>query len=372
MRKALLLLPVFSLLSSHHILLDGENQIQFDHNLSNFKQAIENLESGSQTEVNIVHIGDSHIQADFLTKETRKMFQAQYGNAGRGFVFPYRFAKSWGPLDVKFRTSSLWTHCDVLHPKASCTIGTCGFSIQAQSNATFSISTRKMEVEPAFSKIELWASSAILPSAAAETYSHSQEDKRQFIYLNQASDSIALIASKETTLHGIVLKNERPGVLYHAIGVNGVATNQYQKSQIEEDLPNLNPDLVILSFGTNDSYLSASRFCSNCIVERYKSLINRVKNTTPTANILITAPPSHFRNKQPNNNLLSLNQGLKEMCETEGVAYWDLLTLMGGPEAMREWVKESLARRDYIHFTQKGYALQGQLLFEAIHKTLEK
>lgn len=46
------------------------------------------LQSGQQT-VNIVHIGDSHIQGNMLTAEVRRLLQEKFGNAGRGLVFPY-------------------------------------------------------------------------------------------------------------------------------------------------------------------------------------------------------------------------------------------------------------------------------------------
>jgi hypothetical protein len=39
---------------------------------------------------------------------------------------------------------------------------------------------------------------------------------------------------------------------------------------------------------------------------------------------------------------------------------------MGGKNSILEWQKESLARRDLIHFTKEGYELQGKLLYEAL------
>ena len=49
--------------------------------------------------VRILHIGDSHIQAEFVTNALRAMLQEVYGNAGRGLVSPLRLAGTNQPVD---------------------------------------------------------------------------------------------------------------------------------------------------------------------------------------------------------------------------------------------------------------------------------
>jgi lysophospholipase L1-like esterase len=39
---------------------------------------------------------------------------------------------------------------------------------------------------------------------------------------------------------------------------------------------------------------------------------------------------------------------------------------MGGLESMAKWEQEELAKKDKIHFTNKGYALLGDLFFNAL------
>ena len=45
---------------------------------------------------------------------------------------------------------------------------------------------------------------------------------------------------------------------------------------------------------------------------------------------------------------------------------WDLFDIMGGLGSMRKWEEAGLAKRDKIHFTEKGYELVGDLLFNAL------
>ena len=44
--------------------------------------------------VNILHLGDSHIQAGFLSGQMMSRFQSDFGNAGRGLIVPLKLIKS--------------------------------------------------------------------------------------------------------------------------------------------------------------------------------------------------------------------------------------------------------------------------------------
>jgi len=43
--------------------------------------------------------------------------------------------------------------------------------------------------------------------------------------------------------------------------------------------------------------------------------------------------------------------------------------LMGGYKSMLKWQKAGLANKDRVHFTNKGYVLLGDLMFEALMKS---
>ena len=56
----------------------------------------------------------------------------------------------------------------------------------------------------------------------------------------------------------------------------------------------------------------------------------------------------------------------KACARKNGYAVWDLYEDMGGAGAMKQWKQQGLASGDYVHFTRKGYELQGLWLFEAL------
>ncbi|MDE6109288.1 MAG: hypothetical protein K2F72_03265, partial [Muribaculaceae bacterium] len=59
--------------------------------------------------VRILHIGDSHIQAEGSTSRTRSRMQAKYGSAGRGLTAPFRLAGTNAPMDYSYRSNSSFT-----------------------------------------------------------------------------------------------------------------------------------------------------------------------------------------------------------------------------------------------------------------------
>lgn len=66
------------------------------------------LKEGNWEKVNIVHIGDSHIQADFFTNVVRQELQLYFGDGGYGFTFPYSIAKTNGTRLIKYTTNTEW------------------------------------------------------------------------------------------------------------------------------------------------------------------------------------------------------------------------------------------------------------------------
>ncbi len=68
-------------------------------------RALQNSKTGK---VRIVHIGDSHIQADLFTGKIRKEFHETFGNGGFGFSFPFSLAKTNGSRSISYQSESSW------------------------------------------------------------------------------------------------------------------------------------------------------------------------------------------------------------------------------------------------------------------------
>lgn len=84
--------------------------------------------------VNIVHVGDSHIQADLFTDKVRKLLQQQFGNAGRGFVFPHSLARTNGSSDIRFTSTAAWQNHRVIGPPDGSPVGLGGIALYTTSD----------------------------------------------------------------------------------------------------------------------------------------------------------------------------------------------------------------------------------------------
>ena len=75
------------------------------------------LEQNKSGKINIVHIGDSHIQADlFYQQKFWNLFQQSYGNAGFGFTFPYSVAKTNNSAPIRYSASGIFRVLEIYMP----------------------------------------------------------------------------------------------------------------------------------------------------------------------------------------------------------------------------------------------------------------
>ncbi|MBJ2127188.1 MULTISPECIES: GDSL-type esterase/lipase family protein [unclassified Flavobacterium] len=111
----------------------SEGQIYNAKALNDFFQKLEKNEDQKNQKINIVHIGDSHIQGDLMTNEIRKKLQQKFGNGGRGLVFPYQLAKTNGSYNERFRSNRTWESYRNIHPVKNCPIGLSGIGLWRDS-----------------------------------------------------------------------------------------------------------------------------------------------------------------------------------------------------------------------------------------------
>ena len=320
----------------------------------------------------MLHIGDSHVQADYFSGQVRKRLQAHFGNAGRGLIFPYRMANSWGPIDFGFAYSGLWQYSSIVKPGGAGNIGYSGFAVSTVQNGTVEIRVRKKNENLEFSQVRILGNNtSFLPQYSKTNFSAYKLDHSTVIDFEGLEDSVVLrplLSSKPVDLGGFVLTNGQPGLLYHAIGINGASTLHFERSEYKgQEASELRPDLIIVSLGTNDAYVPPSSFCSSCIYGRYLQLIRSIKASNPGVSLLLTVPPDHYYQRNyPSKNLNQIIDIIYEVGSEENTAIWDLYRLMGGAGSIAEWRHMGLAQRDLVHFTEEGYTLQGDWLFEAL------
>ena len=360
------------------------NRIFNNTGLDSFYQKLYKLKKDSNSVVSIVHIGDSHIQADFLSGVVRKEMQDFFGNAGRGLVFPYQVALSNAPQDIISSSSIRWQFNRVAHPEIQINSGISGYAITTTAEAAnirVSLRTSFSEGLQTFNKMKFFLDTSASTSWIFQAdnldipYTLSREEKDSSVYreveLKQPITGFTLTSlptSEPKAFYGVSLENSAPGILYHTIGVNGARYDQYNIAPLFwKQLPALKADLYIISLGTNEAQRAS--FFESMFVKDLEGFLEKLRQTSPGASVLITTAPDSYRQRRASNKVLqSLNKSLSAYCNKKFIPLWDLYRITNGYGSAYNWSRRGLMSRDKVHFTAEGYRLQGSLLFNALAK----
>lgn len=162
-------------------------------------------------------------------------------------------------------------------------------------------------------------------------------------------------------------------VQYATQAQNGISANYpsaHPQEWLDQPIAQSNPDLVILSFGSNDS---ASAVNPDQYAQTYQKLIDDVRQRAPEASILIVGPSdgnaiTGANSGQDLPGLDTVIQVQKDIAARNGLSFFDLRESMGGPGSIEQWHAQGLAAGDELHFTSAGYEKLGQTIFAHIQQ----
>lgn len=170
----------------------------------------------------------------------------------------------------------------------------------------------------------------------------------------------------------IATETGKPGLVFSSIGINGATTRNFMKPEQLAAIKAQRPDMLILSFGTNEGYDTDYR------PERHIGQLQRFiaalrENCGDSVCILLTTPPGCLRKagegKVENKNNGIVAETIVNFARENNLACWNLFDIVGGEEnACKNWQQGNYYQGDGVHFKTSGYELQGRLLGQAISK----
>jgi lysophospholipase L1-like esterase len=338
----------------------------------------------------IAHFGDSPISGDLISGEARTMLQDKFGDSGHGFILaskPWDFYYHEG---VSMEGKGWRVNSPVLPGGSGGPYGLGGASFTATSSSAFSsIHTAKNGEGAAVSRFEIFYRAQ--PNGGSFLASVDKGEAKQISTQADAKTSVVTSIPVEdgahslritpagdgpVTLYGVALERSTPGVVYDTLGMLGGTVHHmtlfYEDSWIQ-DLQNRRPDLIILNFGTNESnygYLPYTDYVRN-----YSLVIRRIRMALPNASILIMSPMDRgMRNDDgdivtvPSIPIIVAAQ--RRVARTEGVAFFNTFTAMGGQGTMARWYDDQprLVTGDFTHPTYAGAQQVGTSLVNALLK----
>jgi lysophospholipase L1-like esterase len=340
-------------------------------------------EPGSITR--ILHYGDSVLTSDYVSGTMRRKMQAEFGDAGHGFIL---IAKPWDWYfhnDVVQGTSGGWTSSRITGPfNRDRMYGIGGVSFVGSPGATawFGTSTGQtygkkvsrfdvyyMET-PNGGEIELKA------EGRSERFSTKGDTKvsrvKSFAVPDGEARMTLRVVSGSPRLFGVALERDVPGVVYDALGANGgrgELLGAMDAGHWKEQMELRDPALVILHFGTNESEVGMPS--REAYEKTLRALVDKLKGAAPKASILIVAPLDRAEKTESGDLrtkpiIKKLVECQKKVAAEAGVGFWNTFEAMGGEGSMATWVRKGLAGSDLTHPSPQGGELLGELLFKAI------
>lgn len=359
------------------------NYIEWNDSLA-IKSFFEKFLKTDKRKLKILHIGDSHIQADLFTGYVRNRLQEKLGKGGRGFVFPYAAAKTHSAYDYTTSSKGKWEFSRNIFSDASFEMGICGASIHTKdSSASFKFSFRKGELDTSFKIIKIYLKkseqSFNLKLKACNTelpieLNCNEKNNLPYIliHLAQISDTLKFEINKTDTsqnfleCYGMLIESEKEnGILYCSVGINGAGyTSILHEKLLPSQLYEFNPDVVIIDLGANDFYKGP--FNKDLMAKNLLSIIDTIRKFSQEPLIIITNSQDIYRRRLNIAACKDFSELTRNIAMQKKCAFYDYYNVSGGRYSMRKWLSNKLAKKDKVHLTTEGYCVKGELFVNAI------
>ncbi len=359
-------------------------------------------ERREQRPLRILQIGDSHTANDALSGRMRERLQERFGAAGRGWLpagVPYKYFRprlvevsesGWNHLKPSDHTGIAFGLDAVVAesqpPDAAMTID----STEPGGFDFFGVEYLTRPNGSAFTVQVDDAAPVRVSTAAAEA-----AVKRFDLELERPARRVELRAAGRppVDLLGWAVERRTAGVVYENHGTIGATVDllgQINPQPEAFELEQRRPALVIVAFGTNESFadgLDLDRYAA-----RFRAAIAALQRYAPGAAILVLGPPDGNRHArdctpvascQPESdacawqeppNLAGVRSLQRRLARQQGWAYWDWFMAMGGACSIDRMTaaEPPLAMPDHVHLSRSGYETIADLLFADLMREYDR
>jgi lysophospholipase L1-like esterase len=372
--------------------------------------------------ITILQLGDSHTSADFLTGEIRRRLQETFGNGGSGYVTAGRPHIGVLSSTLKIAVSPGWTYKALQRSEDVGEFWMSGFNtVAAAAGETLTFSSERPET---FDVIEIEAirrpgggAIDIRLDGALEGSFDLAGGKVEPIVIRLVPDrgptnrvrEITLTTRNEgvVSISSIAIFNTRAGLTYNSVGYPGATIDLLNKLDgrlFASYLRRLNPQIVVLSFGTNEA--SKANLDIAAYTEKYRRVIGKIRAALPAAAIVMIGPPeaeelpSQCKDKARENatcrrpsettasassgadrcewktlpRLADVREAQRKIAQRDGLVYWNWASIMPKECGADRWLTQSpaLMAKDHVHFTIAGYKKSAASFLTTLVPVIEK
>jgi lysophospholipase L1-like esterase len=334
--------------------------------------------------VRVLHFGDSPTTADLITADVRAQLQAKFGDAGHGV---YLIAKPWAWYDHRgfASSSSGWTiDPATLHGQKDGWYGLGGVSFTGDAGAWSKVTlkepgqtrlTLQYVASPGGGKVAIETDGAPLDTLDTRAPRKTVGEASWRIPATTREVSIR-VEGAPVRLFCFEFEKDSPGVIYNSIGLNGtwagVLATYTDGPHWAERLRAAKPDLIVLSYGTNESGYGS--YVDSTYGKDYREILRRLKAALPDTPVLVMSPMD--RGARVSGGVIGTIQTLprliymqSQMAAEKNLAFFNTFEAMGGEGTMGKWYQAEprLVSADFIHPLPKGARIVGTLLYQAMY-----
>jgi lysophospholipase L1-like esterase len=355
-----------------------------NHSLDGFYEALWKTETHTPEAITrIVHYGDSPTTADLITADLRATLQAQFGDAGHGYVL---LAKPWawyGHRGVELSGSG-WSIAPANQNDVHDGLyGLGGVSFRGGAGAEARIALRDaghdtIEVaylrQPGGGTFYVNAEGGI----AGEINTNDAATESGFVTFAipaGARHFTVGVRSGTVRLFGMQLLKRGPGVRYDSLGVNGayvsVLSKMFREDHWTEQLKHYKPNLIIINYGTNESVYAT--FVDTAYQKEIREVIRRIRKALPEVSILVMSPMDRGQRDVTGEiatvpALVRLVHMQQSVANETGCGFFNTFEAMGGEGTMGRWYESEprLVSADFIHPMPSGAKLVSTFLYRGL------
>ncbi len=214
-----------------------------------------------------------------------------------------------------------------------------------------------------------------------ETLRKSKEEGKPFRILHLGDSHIKKgfctdpIREELQKRYGVLLKVE-------PMGINGATYLTFSSSEKIKEIADFEPDLMIVSLGTNDSY--SHSFSAEQMKFNMEVFFTMLEEKCPNLPIILTTPPaSYFKHRQRirrrrystyytyNRQTAKASQTIKYLARSRNFALIDLYARYGSQKQTETWLRQGLMRQDHVHYSAEIYNKFGEAIAKALIKFVE-
>jgi lysophospholipase L1-like esterase len=383
-----------------HILIASVAHSQMVHeqdSLIGNSEAIENLFYYTKImdlPLDVVQIGDSHIQPGVMAAPLGKMLKNTFGNGGYGMAYPYQLANTNGHSAYKTSSNATWKPSKVTAKNPNQPIGISGYSLfQKTLDAYIDYSFDTLQTLP-IHYVTIFHSSNLdsnyhyavesKTGIKSEFLSNESTPFKSVFYFEKSVSKFRITHIRKyaqqtsSVLQGVYVRSKNTGAVVSSIGVNGATFSQYNHAEdFRKHIESLAPDIVILSLGTNEAF-QGTYFSDSTFREEVRGIIQLLSGLEKPPIIVLTTPPGVSISEKvgkkfvfnPNPLVPRIRKVQIELCNTYNLYVYDLFNCMGGAGSMRVWSKLGLTDAKHIHLSMQGYTLAGESMAKAFEHHL--